>query len=326
MQNNMGLVNIGDHIQSCAAEQFLPFVDFYVQRDGLNNQSYDKAKIIMNGWFTEAPQNWPPNPNLQPLFVAFHLQPSKADILLSSQDNVDYLKTHGPIGCRDFKTVDLLKAAGVDSYFSFCLTTTLDINYRTEENSGEILLVDPLYSFDVSHLFKMSIKEVFKKISLRRLKKLNDYFKPKPDLTRFIPETVIQQGVAINHYVDKNQGVDELYNIAKGLLKRYARAKVVVTSRIHCALPCLALRTPVLFVLDGLEDESQHMSRFRGILNHINILTFEPKEKLDKLFGASMNVYHPDDIDWNNPPENPETFIPLAENLKKECTLFIANE
>lgn len=41
---------------------------------------------------------------------------------------------------------------------------------------------------------------------------------------------------------------------AKYLIRKYAKAKLVVTSRIHCALPCLGIETPVIFVTsDNLE-------------------------------------------------------------------------
>ena len=35
-------------------------------------------------------------------------------------------KAHGPVGCRDWTTVDLLLGAGVPAFFSGCLTTTVD--------------------------------------------------------------------------------------------------------------------------------------------------------------------------------------------------------
>jgi len=55
--------NIGDEIQSIAARQFLPRVDVYVERDSLNKVvSDEKIKLIMNGWFTHKPENWPPPP------------------------------------------------------------------------------------------------------------------------------------------------------------------------------------------------------------------------------------------------------------------------
>ena len=323
-QNNLGLVNIGDHIQSCAAEQFLPRVDFFVERDRLNAPQYGEAKIIMNGWFTDAPENWPPNPRLIPLFVSFHLQPKSAQILFSKSENVEYLKAHAPIGCRDYRTMELLQAYGIEAYFSFCLTTTLDEKFKSEERDDNFYFVDPLYAYDRGLLKKIDLGKLIRDFPIRKLSKLKGLLKPKAKLTDFVPQDVIEAGIRQEHYVSANKDNIDLYSDAKNLLKKYARAKGVVTSRIHCALPCLALETPVLFVMEGLKDEKQHMSRFRGILDHINILTTQPKKELDLLFGREMNVYHPNDIDWDNLPENPKTFRPLAEELKNKCRKFIA--
>ena len=93
-----------------------------------------------------------------------------------------------------------------------------------------------------------------------------------------------QKDVSLNHYVSSNQSNEVLYAVAKSYLRKYATAKLVVTSRIHCALPCLALGTPVLFLMEGLTDEEQHMSRFRGVLDHINILTNQNKGEFEKHF------------------------------------------
>ena len=75
---NYGLVNIGDYIQICAAEQFMPNINLTIERDKLNQSLKNKTLIILNGWFTNQPDNWPPNKNLCPLFVSFHLQPDSA--------------------------------------------------------------------------------------------------------------------------------------------------------------------------------------------------------------------------------------------------------
>jgi hypothetical protein len=325
-QSNMGLVNIGDHIQSCAAEQFLPQVDFYVERDNLSKAIENEAKIIMNGWFTESPENWPPNPNLKPLFISFHLQPSSAKVILSKNNNVEYLRSYEPIGCRDYKTVELLEKAGIKAYFSFCLTTTLDIKYKSHINSNEILLVDPLYNYNFSRFSKITLKEAVKKISYKNISKFKNYLKPPSKLKDFVPSRVIEKANSINHDVSSNLSNSELYGISKSILKRYSEAKLVITSRIHCALPCLAMGTPVLFVLQGLKDENFHMSRLRGILDHVNILTNDSKEDVEKLFGKSMNVYSPSQINWDNPPDNPLSYKNLSNNLKDKCYEFIKDD
>ncbi|QAY70352.1 glycosyltransferase family 8 protein [Xylanimonas protaetiae] len=66
--------------------------------------------------------DFPFHENLQPIFVSFHV--NKHAILTPAA--VEYLKAHGPIGCRDWTTVHLLLNAGVPAFFSGCLTTTVN--------------------------------------------------------------------------------------------------------------------------------------------------------------------------------------------------------
>jgi lipopolysaccharide biosynthesis glycosyltransferase len=62
----------------------------------------------------------PFHPAVRPIFISFHI--NKPEILTA--DAVEYLKRYGPIGCRDWTTVDLLMSHGVDAFFSGCVTTT----------------------------------------------------------------------------------------------------------------------------------------------------------------------------------------------------------
>ena len=66
------MINIGDYIQSLAARQFLLESPEWVERDYLNEYDGEEAKLIMNGWFTYRPENWPPSPKIHPLFVAMY--------------------------------------------------------------------------------------------------------------------------------------------------------------------------------------------------------------------------------------------------------------
>src|SRR5215467_1379768 len=129
--------NLGDEIQSIAARQFLPSVDLLVERDRPNvlpAGAEGPYRIVFNGWHTHAPENWPPSPALVPLLVSVHItgeMPSlnksrlrPADVLLQGR-NLEFLKSREPVGARDLWTRDLLRKAGVDAYFSGCMTLTL---------------------------------------------------------------------------------------------------------------------------------------------------------------------------------------------------------
>ena len=68
--------NLGDYIQSIAAKQLLREEEVVeLDRDNLDSYSGDPIKLVMNGWFMEAPSHWPPSEQIQPLFISFHLNP-----------------------------------------------------------------------------------------------------------------------------------------------------------------------------------------------------------------------------------------------------------
>lgn len=66
--------------------------------------------------------DFPPHPNIEPLIVSFHV--NRLEML--TPETIEYLKGHGPVGCRDWATTYLLLSAGVEAFFSGCLTTTVD--------------------------------------------------------------------------------------------------------------------------------------------------------------------------------------------------------
>ena len=82
--------------------------------------------ILCFGWFMHSlfrmRHGFPLHRNLRPIFVSFHC--NKRELL--TPDAIDYLKRYGPVGCRDWTTVDLLLSIGVPAFFSGCLTTTID--------------------------------------------------------------------------------------------------------------------------------------------------------------------------------------------------------
>ena len=140
-----GYYNLGDHVQSLAARQYLPRVDALLNREHLANYSGPPIKLIMNGWFTHNAAKWVPSPSIIPHFVSFHVNSSAADRILSQQ-GVEYLRKHSPIGCRDHHTVSLLRTKGIEAYFTGCLTLTLSNYANVNPARRETILVDPFFN------------------------------------------------------------------------------------------------------------------------------------------------------------------------------------
>ena len=233
--------NIGDEIQSLAATNLVGPVHSLVNRDRIDKANVEK-KIILNGWFshyTDAPQpvkqmaySWPPHESLRPLFVAFHIADNAAPFLLNPA-GLQYLKAQEPIGCRDRHTTELLQRNGIEAYFSGCLTLTLPERAAGGERDYVALCDLP------------------------------------PDVEATLSTQLDQAGlkpVIVRHFSDGFPADERArFAIAQTYLDFYAGARFVVTSRLHAALPCLAMRTPVLLVRDDPDN-----IRFQGLIELLN--------------------------------------------------------
>jgi hypothetical protein len=185
-----------------------------------------------------------------------------------NEESIAYYRAYEPIGCRDLSTVELLRARGIESYFSGCLTLTLP---RPEEESerSEILFVEP--NIDV------------------------------PDLLRQVPTAVRHRVAYVRHVIDARLPPERRLEVAAEYLERYARAHLVITSRLHCALPCLALGTPVLFVAPGHD-----LDRFGGIRQLLRTPRISERRVVES-------------IPWLNPEPNSDTYRSIAGELEEAC-------
>lgn len=99
-----------------------------VDRDSSTYQAFPENTWLlefgwhMHGLFGLDVFDFPLHPNLNPIFVSFHCNNRG----LLTPETIEYLKAHGPIGCRDWTTVDLLLSLDVPAFFSGCLTTTVN--------------------------------------------------------------------------------------------------------------------------------------------------------------------------------------------------------
>jgi hypothetical protein len=311
---NRKFFNVGDNIQSLAARQFLPHVDELLNRERLGEYKGDKIKLILNGWFTHNIHNWMPSEDIDPLFVSFHINNTAAPYMLSEK-GIAYLKKHEPIGCRDQFSADTLKAKGIDAYFTGCLTLTLD-SYKVDdsERGDDIYIVDPLYSYPTWEKVTYHWKVFLRSIQNKKLFRLG---RQKAHISNFIDADLLQSAHHINQEPPAGIYTDaQKFEMAEDILKKYARAKLVITSRIHCALPCLALGTPVIFV-NGF-DSFVDSCRFDGILDLFNRIDVDTKTgNWTSNFGLEGKVNKDTKV------KNLEKHHALAEPLKAKCRAFI---
>lgn len=233
--------NIGDEIQSVAARRFLPRVDQYVDRDRLAgfrpHVGTEEFRLIMNGWYTQSPANWPPRADtLKPLLVSMHIAQVSREVVNSflSRSSLEFLRRNGPVGTRDVATREFLLRHDVPAYLSGCLTLTLERDERIQ--AGEfVLLVDA-----------------------------------PPSVERAVRSSTDRPVISASVYIDAHWPRDTRFLLAEYFLTLYQSAHSVVTTRLHTALPCTAFGTPVALVRSRTLHE---VGRFSGLRNLFRVFT-----------------------------------------------------
>ena len=274
--------NVGDEIQTLASASLLPRVDCFLDRDRpVAVEFCGVVKVIFNGWFTYRWRDWLPSDNVVPLFISFHLAPEFSEAFLGRGEVRRYLSRYGPVGARDLYTLAIMKRWGVESYFSGCITLTLGVSMRRlkRRSRGGYLLTafqSPFFSkrvvdilgrrFDVVNvpyhqygfsLWRLPIFGVWKYFGLN-------------------PSALEEVLYWLDYPVARSVGLYRRFYSALLQLGLIANADLVITSRLHVALPAVGFGVPVIFVHDNLRDP-----RFWGLLDFVNPIT--PRKFLEML-------------------------------------------
>lgn len=310
--------NIGDYVQSLAAQGFTGPTDNYINRERSANYSGEPVKMIMNGWYTHTRDNgWIPSEKIKPLFVSFHLN-SAAKKSMLNEKGIQFLKNNQPIGCRDHNTVKELKKVGIDAYFTGCLTLTLD-RYKKEDIKREgVYIVDPLYNYPQKDYILSHYKPFIKSVLNGNIFKFD---KVEKQLEKIFTKDLLESAEYIKQVISgKNVSYEARFEYAHELLEKYSKAKLVITSRIHCALPCLAMGTPVIYI-NGFDDFTD-TCRFEGILDLFNRIDVDNKTGQ---FTTNFN-FNGEKISENVSIVNKDDYLVLANKMKKICSEFVLEE
>jgi hypothetical protein len=249
--------NIGDVLQGMVAKAFLPKDAAVVDREALAD--LDKTEpgfLIANGWYMHSFDKFPPPANIKPLYVSVHVAQSQ---LLASAKVREHFKQNSPIGCRDDKTLKLFLGWGIPAYNSSCLTITSKA--RAEINNtgkGEVLLVD-----NVDHPIPEKIKAKLEKLLGTTFTRVSH---DPPDVTGSIEEYA--------EVSEKHMGE---------LLARYCKAALVVTTKIHCALPCLGMGANVMLVHPDPTDP-----RLATVAEFMDIISYKDVEAANEIIRPAI--------------------------------------
>lgn len=274
--------NIGDDIQSYVAQRFLPRVDYYIDRNHMDEfipDTEENVATIINGWFLQYTLNWPFSPYIKPLPISMHF--TNKDWFWDTTDRayhlqgygLEYLKSIEPIGCRDSHTVKLLESKGIKTEYTGCMTLTLEPFKNIEKQ-------DYICAVDVSDEVVRKIKE-----------------------TTDLEVKIVTHTVPEDYY--KLTWEERMRNVEK-LLKLYQGAQAVVSYRLHCALPCLALGTPTILL-----NEDYRNDRFGDYTKYIESCSEE-----DFIKGKVK-------YDYRNIPKHSNEWLVLRNELIKKCKNFV---
>lgn len=273
--------NIGDDIQTYTAIKFLPHIDYYIDREDLNcfiPEKKEYVSMIMNGWFLHNKAAWPPSPYINPLLTSMHFTClEKVDVGERYLQGLggEYLKSHQPIGSRDIETQKRLSRNGIENYFSGCMTLTINQFDNIKKQEYICLVdVDEKSAKLVKENTNREIKEITHKLDLEETKKKS--------------------------FEERMQNVEEL-------LKTYQAAHLVITNRLHVALPCVALGTPVILV----HKENFEVDRLGTYLQYVNSYSDKEFEKLE-----IKEIIE-------KPKENSTKYFEIRNSLIKQCEDFI---
>ena len=266
-------VNLGDYVQTLAVEafydRFFPDAErILLDRDELASYTGKPALAIMQGWFS-FPGNldFIPSPNLLPVFVGTHFTMDIRNDLVSPSGDFFRRFRKQEIGCRDYSTMYYLRSSGWNAYFSRCLTLTFPRRTEQPEKQKKIFWVDVPESFHM-----------------------------------LIPPAFRQNVEIIQQRKGQYQAGEEVFfkQQAGNLLKKYRdEAACVVTTAIHCAMPCAAMGIPVLFLKKN--QDNTVLERWSALYGIVPVYT------VDELKNGKVP---------NRLPEPPE-FEELKENILK---------
>ena len=273
-------VNIGDEIQSVAAMRFLPQIDYYIPRERVDEFQSKNGEKVK--LFMNAWWMWEQK----------HFPPSK---------DIDPL----------FVSFHLREAMRNDDF----MRKDVVQYFKTHEPIGcrDTGTVEFLKRYGIDAYFTGCLTSTLLPNKKIKEEKAGKYILCV-DVPKYMEEKIRERSDRPVYTLSRNLFPAftslERFEVAKIMLYAYHNAGCVVTPRLHVGLPSVAFNTPVcMLTTDILTDKIlKRRGRFAGVENVFNEIKVEDYLKDPSLY------------DINNPPENPDNYHQLADNLVEIST------
>ncbi|WP_425806413.1 polysaccharide pyruvyl transferase family protein [Desulfitobacterium sp. Sab5] len=192
-------------------------------------------------------------------------------------EEVEYYRRFEPIGCRDERTLNTLRRYSIQAYLHGCITATLPKREIEGKSFNKVFIVD-----------------------------IPD------DLVQYIPDNIKKDAVWRTHLHD--EPIDD----PKALMRQYyedykSEAKLVITSLLHCSVPCIAAGIPVILAKTDISYRFSWVDKLIKIYSKSEFLNInwnpepieyeEHKERviqttIERLFNAYKKYQAIYDISW----------------------------
>lgn len=239
--------NYGDNIQTIALDSIIE--DMFDAADIVDMNIYDlpyyEGEYVLlplncNLWTCDENYFLPASDKVIPVFIAVSFQ-----IPPTSIKSIEYLRRWQPIGCRDFETLTMMRKLGIQAYLNGCVTLTLPRRTQTP-NKKKIFLVG---------LSETIVRSVMNKVGNENLEIVNQI-------------EIYENDAAGSSFVTDRK-TRQLYDRYKN------EATLVITSKLHCASPCIAMGIPVIVIRE------KKSCRFEWINKLIPVYTLENLDKIN---------------------------------------------
>lgn len=270
-QGKTASLNIGDPIQTYAMKQIYKEMEIdeseliEISRYQTKNYNGEYALLPFNSFnaiydrYGYPYSTFPLSPKVIPLFISFHLHSR-----VINERILDDFRRFQPIGCRDEETLNNIRSKGIQAYLSGCVTALLP-RRESEPKKGKTFFVDV------------------------------------PDnIMEYVPEEIKKDAVFTTHLIKFMRSSDEeimtdeeyerFYNHGVSQLKEYRdTASLVVTSRLHAAIPCMAMGIPVILFAENFD------GRFSWVEKHLPLYTPDLYDQID---------WYPKPVDYEQDKKN----------------------
>lgn len=233
--------NLGDDLKALAARSLMPRVDVVLDAerlDAVEGIAEDARLVtILAGNVYRRADHWPPDRRMAPVCVGLHFSAESTwGVPLSRLGGagLQFLRQWAPIGCKDESTRALLEKLGLPCEMTGCLTLTL-----------------PRPAVKVKERYVCCVDA-------------------PEEIVKLLTPMAEAEGVQVRVMTHQRRGEPGTYErrmeAAQQVVDAYAGAEFVITRRLHCAMACLAVGTPVLLLYNEYYEDITRFAPMDGMV------------------------------------------------------------